>query len=61
MSADGGNDFVKKRIFFRIKDYTDILQILQRKIIDKFSAKNICNYCIFYIFVNSSVRRKYNR
>ncbi len=61
MSANGGNDFVKRRVFFRIKNYTDALQILRRKIVGKFSAKNVYNCCIFYIFKDSSVRGKYSR
>ena len=62
MSADGGDNFVRKRVFFYIKSYTDILQILRKKIIDNFLVKNVCNCCIFfYIFEDSSVRRKYNR
>ncbi len=61
MSADGGDDFVRKKIFFRIKDCADALQILRRKIAGKFPVKNICNYRILHILVDSSVRRKYSR
>ena len=61
MSADGGDDFVGRRVFFRIKDYTDALQILRRKIVDKFLVKNVCDRRIFYIFEDSSVRGKYSR
>ncbi len=61
MSADDDNDFVKKKVFFRIEDYTDALQILRRKIINKFLAKNIYNYRILYILKDSSVRGKYNQ
>ena len=61
MSADGGDDFVRRRVFFRIKDYTDVLQILRRKIVDKFPTKDVYNYRILYILKNSSVRGKYDR
>ncbi len=61
MSADGGDDFVGRRVFFRIKDYTDALQILRRKIIGKFLIKNVCNRRILYILKDSSVRGKYSR
>ena len=50
---NGGDDFVRKTVFFRNKNYTDILQILQKKIIDKFLIKNVYNY-------HSSVRGKYS-
>ncbi len=40
MSVDGGDDFVRRRVFFRIKDYTDALQVLWRKIAVKFPAKD---------------------
>ena len=60
MSANGGDDFVKRRVFFRIKDYIDALQILRRKIAGKFLIKNIYNCRILYIFEDSSVRGKYN-
>jgi len=61
MSANGGDDFVRRRVFFRIKDYTNALQILRRKIVGKFSTKDVCDYRIFYIFEDSSVRGKYSR
>jgi len=61
ISANGGDDFVRRRIFFRIKDYTDALQILRRKIIGKFLVKNICDYRFLYILKDSSVRGKYSR
>ena len=61
MSADDDNDFVKKKVFFRIEDYTDALQILRRKIIGKFLIKNVCNRRILYILKDSSVRGKYNQ
>ncbi len=40
MGADGGNDFVRRRVFFRIEDYIDVLQMLRRKIVGKFLAKD---------------------
>ena len=61
MSADGGDDFVKRRVFFRIEDYIDALQILRRKIVGKFSAKDVCDCRILHIFEDSSVRGKYSR
>ena len=61
MSADSGDDFVRKRVFFRIKNYADVLQILRRKIADRFLAKDVCNYRILYILEDSSVRGKYGR
>jgi len=61
MSADGGDDFVRRRVFFRIEDYADILQILRRKIAGKFLVKNVCDCRILYILEDSSVRGKYGR
>ncbi len=61
MSADGGDDFVRRRVFFRIEDYADALQILRRKIAGKFLTKDVCDCRILHILVNSSVRRKYSR
>ncbi len=61
ISADGGDDFVRRRVFFRIKDYTDALQILRKKIAGKFPTKNVCDCRILYIFEDSSVRGKYGR
>jgi len=61
MSVDGGDDFVRRRVFFRIEDYTDVLQILRRKIVGKFLVKNVCDYRILYILEDSSVRGKYSR
>ncbi len=61
MSADGGDDFVRRRVFFRIKDYADILQILRRKIVGKFLVKDVCDCRILYILEDSSVRGKYGR
>ena len=61
MSANGGDDFIKKRVFFRIKDYADALQILRRKIVGKFPAKDVCDCRILHILEDSSVRGKYSR
>ncbi len=61
MSANRGDDFVRRRVFFRIKDYTDALQILRRKIAGKFPVKDIYDYRILYILEDSSVRGKYSR
>ncbi len=61
ISADGGDDFVRKRIFFRIKDCADVLQILRRKITNKFLTKDVCDCRILYILKDSSVRGKYGR
>ncbi len=61
MSTDGGYDFVRRRVFYRIKNYTDALQILRRKIAGKFLVKDVYNCRILYILVDSSVRCKYSR
>ncbi len=61
MSANGGDDFIKKRVFFRIEDYINILQILRRKIVGKFPVEDVYNYRILYILEDSSVRGKYSR
>src|SRR6266498_4747542 len=61
MSADGGDDFVRRRVFFHIKDYIDVLQILRRKITGKFLIKDVCDCRILYILKDSSVRGKYGR
>ena len=61
MSADGGDDFVRRRVCFCIEDCADALQILRRKIVGKFPTKNMYNRGIFHILDDSSVRDKYNR
>ena len=61
MSADGSDDFVRRRVFFRIEDYANALQILRRKIAGKFLVKDVYNCRILHILVDSSVRCKYSR